>query len=81
MTSEELNNENIISPEKRCNISSIQEKSLLKIQSEIDIEQCELRQKLLDSKIARKKTEESVKLLMRRLSLLKNEEEKVYFMF
>eukprot|EP00826_Nyctotherus_ovalis_P020608 TRINITY_DN16490_c0_g2_i1.p3 TRINITY_DN16490_c0_g2~~TRINITY_DN16490_c0_g2_i1.p3 ORF type:complete len:103 (-),score=52.64 TRINITY_DN16490_c0_g2_i1:49-357(-) len=48
-----------------------------KLQYEPDAEDCELRRKLLESKMARKKTEEDAKILMNRLLLLKNEEQKV----
>ena len=48
-----------------------------KLQYEADPEDLELRQKLLESKMARKKTEEDAKVLMNRLLLLKNEEQKV----
>ena len=48
-----------------------------KLQYEADPEDVELRQKLLESKMARKKTEEDAKVLMNRLLLLKNEEQKV----
>eukprot|EP00826_Nyctotherus_ovalis_P020616 TRINITY_DN16490_c0_g3_i8.p2 TRINITY_DN16490_c0_g3~~TRINITY_DN16490_c0_g3_i8.p2 ORF type:complete len:195 (+),score=57.81 TRINITY_DN16490_c0_g3_i8:162-746(+) len=44
---------------------------------EADAEDYELRKKLLESKVARKKTEEDAKILMNRLLLLKNEEQKV----
>jgi len=48
-----------------------------KLQYEPDTEDLELRKKLMESKIARKKTEEDAKILMNRLMLLKNEEQKV----
>ena len=48
-----------------------------KMQYETDPEDMELRKKLLESKMARKKTEEDAKVLMNRLMLLKTEEQKV----
>lgn len=48
-----------------------------KLQYEQDEEDYELRKKLLESKMARKKTEEDTKILMNRLLLLKSEEQKV----
>lgn len=48
-----------------------------KLQYEPDSEDYELRKKLLESRMARKKTEEDAKILMNRLLLLKNEEQKV----
>lgn len=48
-----------------------------KLQYEADEEDVELRKKLLESRMARKKTEEDAKILMNRLLLLKNEEQKV----
>ena len=48
-----------------------------KLQYEADPEDLELRQKLLESRMARKKTEEDAKVLMNRLMLLKTEEQKV----
>ncbi len=48
-----------------------------KMQYEPDPEDLELRKKLLESKMARKKTEEDAKILMNRLLLLKTEEQKV----
>jgi len=60
------------------NESNSQEKySRSKLQYEPDVEDYELRKKLLESKMARKKTEEDAKILMNRLLLLKNEEQKV----
>jgi hypothetical protein len=49
-----------------------------KLLYEADPEDLELRQKLLESKIARKKTEEDSKVLLNRLQLLKNEEQKAW---
>lgn len=48
-----------------------------RIQYEADAEDLELRKKLQESKMARKKAEEDAKILMNRLMLLKNEEQKV----
>lgn len=48
-----------------------------KLQYEADEEDVELRRKLMESRLARKKTEEDAKILMNRLMLLKNEEQKV----
>lgn len=48
-----------------------------KVQYEIDEDDIELRKKLMESRMARKKTEEDTKILMNRLLLLKNEEQKV----
>eukprot|EP00830_Metopus_es_P019960 TRINITY_DN7673_c0_g1_i2.p1 TRINITY_DN7673_c0_g1~~TRINITY_DN7673_c0_g1_i2.p1 ORF type:complete len:356 (-),score=123.78 TRINITY_DN7673_c0_g1_i2:59-1087(-) len=57
---------------------SIEKLSRSKLQYEADPEDLELRQKLLESKMARKKTEEDAKVLMNRLMLLKNEEQKAW---
>ncbi len=43
-----------------------------------DAEELELRQKLLESRLSRKKTEEDSKVLMNRLLLLRNEEQKAW---
>ena len=48
-----------------------------KVQYEPDPEDAELREKLQESRLARKKTEEDAKVLMNRLLMLKNEEQKV----
>ncbi len=56
---------------------SVDKLSRSKLQYEADPEDLELRQKLLESRMARKKTEEDAKVLMNRLLLLKNEEQKV----
>jgi hypothetical protein len=56
---------------------SIEKLSRSKLQYEADPEELELREKLLESKLARKRTEEDSKVLLNRLQLLKNEEQKV----
>jgi len=48
-----------------------------KIMYKANGEDMELRKKLIESRLARKKTEEDAKILMNRLLLLKNEEQKV----
>ena len=60
---------------------SIDKLSRSKLQYEADPEDLELRQKLLESKMARKKTEEDAKILMNRLLLLKTEEQKASHLF
>jgi len=56
---------------------STEKLSRSKMAYEPDPEDLELRKKLLESKMARKKTEEDAKILMNRLALLKTEEQKV----
>jgi hypothetical protein len=71
-------NEDEYNGSPHSNEHSSQEKfSRSKLQYEPDEEDMELRKKLLESKMARKKTEEDTKILMNRLMLLKNEEQKV----
>lgn len=57
---------------------SIEKMTKSKLMYEADEEDLELRQKLMESKVARKKTEEDTKVLMNRLQLLKNEEQKAW---
>lgn len=60
--------------------SSREQLSRSKLQYEADSEDYELRKKLQESKMARKKAEEDAKILMNRLMLLKNEEQKVNYL-
>ena len=85
---EEKKEDAVSSPEKPSNTNvsphqessghgSVEKLSRSRLQYEADPEEIELREKLLESKIARKRTEEDSKVLLNRLQLLKNEEQKV----
>ena len=58
-------------------VGSQEKLSRSKLVYEADPEDAELRQKLIEAKMARKKTEDDAKVMLNRLLLLKNEEQKV----